>query len=62
MVILQQYHELADAYRQVIASDRPIPLPTITAYKLESIGLVKLIKDEVVCSCQLYRLYFENKL
>ena len=62
LITLQQYPELADAFKQVIASDRPVKIPTIAAYKLESIGLVKLVKDEAICSCQLYRLYFENKL
>ena len=62
LITLQQYPELANAFEEVIASDLPVKIPTIAAYKLESIGLVKLVKDEAVCSCQLYRLYFKDRL
>ncbi|MEM7594679.1 MAG: AAA-like domain-containing protein, partial [Cyanobacteria bacterium P01_A01_bin.83] len=43
-------------------ADAPVKLPTITAYKLESIGLVKLNKNLVAPSCELYRLYFRDRL
>ncbi|MGD1922367.1 MAG: AAA-like domain-containing protein [Pleurocapsa sp.] len=62
LVTLQQYPELAGFYKDVVSSDRPVKIPTIAAYKLESIGLIKVIEDEAVCSCQLYCLYFQNRL
>ncbi|MEL6438229.1 MAG: AAA-like domain-containing protein [Cyanobacteria bacterium J06621_8] len=62
LVTLQQYPELASAYQQVVSSDAPVKLPTVITYKLENIGLVKLVKDQVVPSCQLYRLYFCDRL
>lgn len=62
LITLQQYPELGDLYQQVVAADSPVAIPTIPAYKLESIGLVKLTGDRVVPSCQLYRLYFQAHL
>ncbi len=62
LVTLKKYPELAKAYKQVVASDRPVRISTIDAYKLESIGLVKPIRNEVEPSCKLYRLYFRDCL
>lgn len=62
LVRLQEYPELGSAFKQVIEAKEPITLDTIPAYKLESIGLVTLIGDRVIPSCELYRLYFEERL
>ncbi|MEM8675313.1 MAG: AAA-like domain-containing protein [Cyanobacteria bacterium P01_G01_bin.67] len=62
LVTLQEYPELASAYKQVVSAETPVKLSVISAYKLESIGLVKLTKDLVAPSCQLYRLYFRDRL
>lgn len=62
LITLQQYPELGNLYQQVVTADAPVAIPTIPAYKLESIGLVKLIGDRVVPSCRLYRLYFQAHL
>lgn len=62
LVTLQKYPELASAYKQVVSAEAPVKLSAISAYKLESIGLVKLTKDLVAPSCQLYRLYFRDRL
>ena len=59
---LKENPELASAFKQVILADSPIRLSTITAYKLESIGLVHFVGDNVVPSCELYRLYFQDRL
>jgi AAA-like domain len=61
-VILQQYPDLSAAFRQVIVADAPVRLETITAYKLSRMGLVKFLGDEVVPGCELYRLYFRDRL
>lgn len=62
LVRLQQYSELRLAFKRVIEAQEPITLETIAAYKLESMGLVKLIGDRVTPSCELYRLYFGARL
>ncbi len=59
---LQEYPELATAYKQVVRAVEPLPLEAIAAYKLESMGLVKLQENQAAPSCQLYRLYFREQL
>ena len=62
LVTLQKYPELGQAYKQVVMADEPVRISTIDAYKLESIGLVKLTNNRVEPSCQLYRIYFRECL
>lgn len=59
---LKENPELANAFKKVILADSPIRLPTIAAYKLESIDLVSFVGDDVIPSCKLYRLYFQDRL
>ncbi len=54
--------ELAHALKQLVIANSSLQLPSIQAYKLDSMGLVKLIGNEVTPSCQLYRLYFHQQL
>ena len=60
LINLQENSELATAFKQVISSQQPIQLPPIVAYKLASMGLVKLQGNKVMPSCQLYCLYFHD--
>jgi hypothetical protein len=62
LTMLQQHSTLAQAFKSVIQSDQPIIIDTIATYKLQSMGLVRLLRDEVTPSCDLYRLYFKNRL
>jgi AAA-like domain len=62
LVLLQQNPELSAAFRQAIASDTPVRLETIAAYQLSRMGLVKFQGNEVVPGCELYRLYFRDRL
>jgi hypothetical protein len=62
LVVLRQYPELEAAYKQVLVADQPIQIDTIAAYKLYRMGLVSLEDDHVAPSCQLLRLYFQNRL
>jgi hypothetical protein len=59
---LQTYSQLGKAYQKVVYADEPIQISTIDAYKLESIGLVKLVNNMVTPSCELYCLYFRDCL
>ncbi|HIK49871.1 MAG TPA: AAA-like domain-containing protein [Oscillatoriales cyanobacterium M59_W2019_021] len=56
--MLLDYPELSAAMEQVVSSDEGAQLESIVAYKLESMGLVKLEGNCATPSCPLYRLYF----
>jgi hypothetical protein len=43
-----------------IISNNFVNLSTVTKFKLQSIGLVKLKGDNVMLSCDLYRQYLIN--
>ncbi|AFZ23458.1 hypothetical protein Cylst_1155 [Cylindrospermum stagnale PCC 7417] len=57
---LQQEPKLMAAFETVISSTEPVRLETISAYQLQSMGLVKLAGNEVEPRCQLYRSYFSD--
>jgi len=60
---LQQHPELAQAFHQVILSDRPVILEPMLAFKLNGMGLVDLLGNEVVTRHhRLYRPYFRSRL
>ncbi|MDY7012636.1 MAG: AAA-like domain-containing protein, partial [Cyanobacteriota bacterium] len=59
---LEENPELLAALRQVVAADRPIKIGSIEAFKLRSMGLVKLTRNAVMPLCDLYRLYFRDRL
>ncbi|MGB3189527.1 MAG: AAA-like domain-containing protein [Limnoraphis sp.] len=60
LIHLKQNQELATAFQYVVEIDDAITLDPIFAYQLESLGLVTLIGNQVICSCQLYRQYFRT--
>lgn len=62
LITLNSFPKLATAYKQVVRSDEAVTLDTITAYELETMGLVKLKQNQTVPMCQLYRLYFRDRL
>jgi AAA-like domain len=57
---LQQEPKLMAAFQIVISATEPVRLETISAYQLQSMGLVKLAGNEVEPRCQLYRSYFSD--
>lgn len=59
---LQEHPEVAAALKQVITAPQSVQLEAIAAYKLESMGLVKLEGNQATPSCELYRLYFREQL
>jgi hypothetical protein len=59
--LLQKDSTLAIALKRVL-SDELIHLEPVTAYKLESLGLIKLQGDRVMPSRKLYQVYFQNEL
>nr|WP_255699520.1 AAA-like domain-containing protein [Tychonema sp. BBK16] len=59
---LEEYPELAAGMREIVASDSPVQLKAMQAFKLDSLGLVKLQGNECVPRCELYRQYFRTNL
>ncbi|NER49185.1 MAG: diguanylate cyclase [Symploca sp. SIO1A3] len=71
LAILRDEPQLALALQQLASAKDSIPIEALTqsqlpsaiaAYKLESMGLVKLEGNQVSISCQLYRIYFRQQL
>jgi hypothetical protein len=60
--VLSEYPDLAAAYQQVVTSSDSVEMNSIIAYKLESAGLVKLQGNKTIPMCELYRLYFCDRL
>lgn len=62
LVTLQQEPELRTAFKQIINVGENVPLEAILAYKLESMGLIELEGERAKLSCQLYDLFFRDRL
>ncbi|MEC4817085.1 MAG: AAA-like domain-containing protein [Scytonema sp. PMC 1069.18] len=56
---LQGNTELASAVNMVMNATEPVHLESVVAHKLNSMGLIKLDKNQAIPSCQLYRQYFQ---
>jgi len=59
---LEDYPDLGDAMRTVVTSDQPVRLRSEQAFKLDSMGLVKRVENDVQPRCLLYRQYFSDRL
>ena len=59
---LQQHPELAVAFKQVITAHNPVQIEPISAYQLQSMGLVKLLGNQVETRCNLYLQYFSDRI
>lgn len=59
---LQNDSQLEVAYKQVVNADRPVRLDQKITFKLHSLGLVKILRNDCVPSCDLYRQYFSEFL
>ena len=59
---LDENTELVAAVKQVVAAESPIEIRTAEAFKLRSMGLVKFQGNTVRPLCDLYRLYFRDRL
>lgn len=59
---LQEHPELAVAFKRVVTATAMVQLEPMQAYKLQSMGLVKLQGNELEPRCNLYRQYFSERL
>ena len=62
LAALYAHPNLQTAFRSVISASEPVTLEPLTAYRLESLGLIALHKNQTTPSCELYRRYFLNCL
>jgi len=59
---LQKNPDLAAVVSEMLTAQAGVNLPPTVAYKLESLGLVKLTSDGAILSKELYRSYFSQYL
>ncbi len=59
---LQEDEELLAAFKRVVAVEQPVDVGNTAAFKLRSLGLVKLRGNSVTPLCDLYRQYFRDRL
>ncbi|MEM1281043.1 MAG: AAA-like domain-containing protein, partial [Cyanobacteria bacterium P01_H01_bin.152] len=62
LAAIHPYQDLQSALLTVIAAEEPVELPPIMAYRLESIGLIKLEGNLATVSCGLYSKFFSQYL
>ncbi len=61
LAALQPHPNLIAAFKQVVMTQNSVELEPITAYRLESIGLVALKGNQAIPSCELYRVFFTEQ-
>ena len=59
---LQHNPQLEIGYKKVVMTNASVRLDTEVAFKLHSLGLVKLVSNDCVPGCDLYRQYFSTRL
>ncbi|MBC1225035.1 AAA-like domain-containing protein [Nostoc sp. UCD121] len=59
---LQNNSQLHEGYKRVITANEPLQLSPEITFKLHSLGLVKIVRNDCIPSCDLYRQYFLIRL
>ncbi|MGD1717083.1 AAA-like domain-containing protein [Dapis sp. BLCC M172] len=59
---LEAHPELKAAFKKVVMAKESVNIDSLLTYKLDSLGLVKLLGNDVVPRCELYRQYFYERL
>ena len=62
LLSLEQYPELMSAFSEVVTAKQPTKLEPTLAFRLNSMGLVRLQDAYVAPRCNLYAQYFRNYL
>ncbi|MEI2582066.1 AAA-like domain-containing protein [Scytonema sp. PRP1] len=60
--ILQRHQESLQALKTVVTATDKVRLEPKQSYWLSKLGLVKLVGNEVMMSCNLYRQYFSDRI
>ena len=58
---LENHPSLLAAFREVVSTENSVQLPSKQAFKLNSMGLVKLSSLGVTPRCHLYKQYFRER-
>ena len=59
---LEANPDLVEAMLKVVNADGAIRLGSKEAFKFDSMGLIKRQGNDIVSRCNLYRLYFKDRL
>jgi hypothetical protein len=59
---LQDDSQLESAYKEVVIANEPVQFNPEITFKLHSLGLVKIHRNDCIPSCDLYRQYFSARL
>ncbi|MGD1918745.1 MAG: AAA-like domain-containing protein, partial [Pleurocapsa sp.] len=59
---LEQDTQLASSFNQVLQAEDAVEIELLPAFKLESLGLVKLQGNRATPTCDLYSQYFRDRL
>ncbi|NET85284.1 MAG: hypothetical protein F6J94_26255 [Moorea sp. SIO1F2] len=59
---IQEHPQLLDAVKQLVSTTNPVRLDATITRKLESIGLVERHGNDCSFRCNLYRLYFSDRI
>lgn len=62
LTLIREEPQLVSALQRVVASSESMQLDANVAYKLESMGLIRLDGNQARPNCELYRLYFREQL
>ena len=57
-ITLDEEPELIETLQTVMNASDPVSIDSIVAYKLNSLGLIQLVGDKAIASCELYRQYY----
>jgi AAA-like domain/CHAT domain len=60
--VLEDLPELGVAMKKVVEADFPVNLRSAEAFKLDSMGLIVRVENDVLPRCNLYRQYFREHL
>jgi hypothetical protein len=60
--VLQDCPELGAAMKKIVMANGPVNVLTEEAFKLDSMGLVVQVDNDVIPRCHLYRQYFRERL
>ena len=59
---LQQFPDLMPLVKEIMTTDAPVTVEILQAFRLESLGIVKLHGHQAIPSSELYRQYFRKVL
>jgi hypothetical protein len=62
LLILEENKQLKSAMLKLVNSDEAVTLEPIYAFKLKSMGLAESKGNKVIPLCNLYRIYFSDRL